>query len=814
MVDPLETRVNKIYSDIETINGRLAKLDMLPALLSGLMDFLHIQPNQDAESSTKPFGFVYTKDIPDKSFVNSHKNKEKETAIPEPKNKILLYNIAVMMMMMMTMILRRKKNIRGGLKNDSLELVQTLMFMDVPEKSKVKLVAYKLKGGAVAWWEKIREDRIKYSKPLVRTWTRMHKLIRDKFLPQDYKQQLFVKLQNCHQGTRPVEDYVAEFYNLIARNEIQETEEQLVACFIEGLHRLIQNNMTQSVFTMVEAIQQAIKIEKLLLRTSRLPPPRQNRYSSNYKPQQFSVNFSYSQTPLPANSSPILQHPVEISPVQQTLPKSTPIRFSNRHLQQFPPLSKLTNIYSKFRGEKCNRCQPTEHTSADCCKFNGFIGDAKHNDDSQDNEDWDNELDTGEPTEIHDAYGEHLVGIIRPLLLNQPCLSQRHSIFRAKCIIGGKVCDMIIDSGSVENYVVAHVVEKLGLSVTPHPHLYSVGWVNGSSTQRISHQCVVDFSFPGYEDSVLCDVIDMSSSHLLLGRPCRSEKEHLLHLSKVFKVLQDNTLFVSLKKCTFLSSEVTFLGYVVSDKGIHVDPSKIKAIQDYLIPTSIKDIRSFHGLASFYRRFIRNFSTIAAPITECLKQDRFVWTEEADKMLSQEGHPAAFHSKKNTDTQKKWSTYELELLALVQALKQWHTYLVRRDFVVNTDNHALKFLQTSAMINRMHDRCLSIINKYIFSVRHKSGKTNQVADALSRRVHLLASIRNESFSFDYIKYIYAEDEDFKSIWEKCGSTTNSVDDFLQEGFLFKGNRLCIPQGSLRLHLIRELHGSAWWTLWP
>ncbi|XP_026434908.1 uncharacterized protein LOC113332594, partial [Papaver somniferum] len=118
------------------------------------------------------------------------------------------------------------------------------------------------------------------------------------------------------------------------------------------------------------------------------------------------------------------------------------------------------------------------------------------------------------------------------------------------------------------------------------------------------------------------------------------------------------------------------------------------------------------------------------------------------------------------------------------------------------------YLQTSAKVNRMHDRWLSTINKYTFSVKHKRGKLNQVADALSRRRHLLATIRNESFAFDYIKEIYAEDGDFKSLWEQCSSLVHGFDDFLiQDGFLFKGNRLCIPNGSLRLHLIRELHGS-------
>lgn len=927
---------------------------------------------------------------------------------------------------------------------------------------------------------------------------------------------------------------MSDFYNLVARNQLKESEEQLVARFIEGLNRLIQNGMTHSVFTMVEAVQQAIKIENRLIRSSRIYPSRQGRYQNTYRGTNSSQNFSpdtvlniprppYDDVShshrqpshivpyTPPLATPILANPVDLQPGQQShslqpTPPTTGNRFHNRK-QQFPPQQQANNAYTKFRGDKCNKCQQSGHTSSDCQKFNALIGEPQ----------FINEV-TGALNEFEDEDSpgddNEFVGMIRPLFLTQQCKSQRHNIFKSRCYIGGKICKMIIDSGSVDNYIADHVVKKLELPVTSHPEPYTVGWVNASSTQKITLQCYVSFSFEGYEDTVLCDVINMTATHLLLGRPwqydlhavhngfentytfvhngktkvlrpsnstsnscaqtdavvatvirslhpqhslhshedskpmiefpakvkpllfqynvlfpdelptalpplrniqhcidfipgaslpnqahyrlspaeheilqgqvndlltkglirpsnspcaspaflvskkdngwrmcidcralnritipyrflipriddmidllsgsiiftkldlrsgyhqirirggdewktafktreglyewlvmpfglsnapstfvrlmnqvlqpflskfvivyfddilifSRSEPEHLQHLSQVFQVLADNSLYVNLKKCTFMASSVTFLGYVISTDGIHVDPSKVQAIEDWPVPTSIRDVRSFHGLSSFYRRFVKNFSSISAPLTDCLKKEKFEWTEAMDKsfillkeklfttpilalpnfnkpfeidcdafvvgigaVLSQEGHPIAYYSEKNSDAQKKWSTYELELLALVQSLKQWHTYLIHREFVVNTDNHALKFLNTSAKVNRMHDRWLSTLNKYTFSVRHKSGKLNQVVDALSRRSHLLTTIRNESYAFDYIKDIYPEDEDFGKLWDQCSSQTHGVDDFLiQEGFLFKGNRLCIPQGSLRLHLMRELHGS-------
>jgi len=217
----------------------------------------------------------------------------------------------------------------------------------------------------------------------------------------------------------------------------------------------------------------------------------------------------------------------------------------------------------------------------------------------------------------------------------------------------------------------------------------------------------------------------------------KNEEDHAQHLRIVLQRLRDHHLYAKFTKCEFWLDSVKFLGHTIPSEGISVDPTKVQEVMDWKAPTSVHQIRSFLGLAGYYRRFIPDFSKIAKPMTELLKKGvKFIWDDKCEEafqtlkvrlttapvlatpdstkpfdvycdafgmglgcVLMQDNRVIAYASRALRNHEKNYPTHDLELAAVVHALKLWRHHLMETHCNIYNDHKSLKYIFTQADLN-------------------------------------------------------------------------------------------------------------------
>ncbi|GJZ31504.1 putative reverse transcriptase domain-containing protein, partial [Tanacetum coccineum] len=251
----------------------------------------------------------------------------------------------------------------------------------------------------------------------------------------------------------------------------------------------------------------------------------------------------------------------------------------------------------------------------------------------------------------------------------------------------------------------------------------------------------------------------------------KNKKEHKEHLKLILELLKKEELYAKFSKCEFWIPKVQFLGHVIDSEGIHVDPAKIESIKDWTSPKSPTEIHQFLGLAGYYRRFIEGFSKIAKPMTKLTqKKVKFEWGDKQEAafqllkqklcsapilalpegsedfiaycdaskkglgaVLMQREKVISYASRQLKIHEKNYTTHDLELGAVVFALKIWRHYLYGTKCTVFTDHKSLQHILDQKELNMRQRRWLELLSDYDCDIRYHPRKANVVADALSRK---------------------------------------------------------------------------------
>ncbi len=334
----------------------------------------------------------------------------------------------------------------------------------------------------------------------------------------------------------------------------------------------------------------------------------------------------------------------------------------------------------------------------------------------------------------------------------------------------------------------------------------------------------------------------------------KNDEDHEKHVRQVLQRLRENKLYARPSKCIFFTDTIEYLGHVVGPDGIKPNPDLVKAIVTFPEPRTLKELQSFLGLANYYRKFINNYSRIAAPLTDALQKTSIsrpvIFTEVMQQafhdlkqalinkpclqlpdpngeyevttdasedeatvgaVLTQNGHPIAYESKKLNPHQKNYPVHDKEMCAIMHALERWRPFLLGRHFKVYTDHRSLVYLKTQSNLNQRQLRWMEKAADYDCEILYKPGKENVVADALSRiHINALSTLPNTTIRNAIIKAY--QKEPFRSIFKEVGEKKGTYTRYtIEDKLLYYRTdetepwRLCLPDTEFRKTVLHENH---------
>ena len=327
----------------------------------------------------------------------------------------------------------------------------------------------------------------------------------------------------------------------------------------------------------------------------------------------------------------------------------------------------------------------------------------------------------------------------------------------------------------------------------------------------------------------------------------KDEQEHEQHLKIVLLTLRDKKLYAKLSKCDFWLKEISFLGHIMSAEGIRVDPVKIEAVVNWKPPRNFTEVRSFLGLAGYYRRVVKGFSIIASPLTKLLRKGvMFEWSDKCQNsfeqlkdmlveapvltqptsgkeytlysdasgiglrcVLMQNEKVVAYASRQLKLHELNYPTHDLELAAVVFALKIWRHYLYGEKCRIYTDHKSLKYLLMRKELNLGQRRWLELFKDYDCIIDYHPGKANVVADALSRKAMaalsfqpsewrladdgaILAQLKAQPVLKQMIRDAQKNDEEMQKKVQMVRDGDKTGFSIKEDGSLYFQDRLCVP----------------------